>query len=83
MIDFVLNVCSLQPFIFSLCSFLVCAWNSEYLFTTGYLKEKGEEKARTKLESFWIVGSCSSQSSSESEIILLFLELEREKKNSV
>lgn len=67
----------LSVFIFS----VLC--NSEYLFTFVYLKRKGEKKARTKLESFQIVGSCSSQSSSELKITLLFWELKRKKEFSV
>lgn len=49
MIDFVLNVCSLQHFIFSLCSFSVCLCYFEYLFTTGYLKKERRGKGKIQI----------------------------------
>lgn len=49
MIDFVLNVCSWQHFIFSLCSFSVCSCYFEYLFTIGYLKKERRGKGKNQI----------------------------------
>lgn len=62
-------------FFFFLCSFSVC-FMQVWAFSHHWILKrewwgKGKDKIRN---SFWIVGFYSSQSSSESEIMLLFLE---------